>query len=81
MSKITIDADLRGKLNGFNEHLEICNEAGQTVGHFLPAELYDELFYAALAAESPHTKEELKRRHQETGGRSLAEIWRRLGRE
>jgi hypothetical protein len=52
-----------------------------TVGHFLPHPLYEDLFYAALAAESPHTKEELKRRHQETGGRSLAEIWQRLGQE
>jgi len=81
MSKVTLDADLRRKLNGLNEPIEVCDEAGQTVGHFLPADLYKELFYAALTAESPHSKEELKRRHHETGGRSLAEIWQRFGRE
>ena len=37
MSKITLDATLRSKLNGLNESLEICDETGETVGHFLPA--------------------------------------------
>ena len=80
MGRLTLDPDLRNKLNGLNEPIEVCDEAGHTVGHFLPADLYEDLFYKALAAESPHSKEELKRRHHETGGRSLAEIWRSLGR-
>lgn len=80
MTKLTLDADLRSKLNGLDEPVEVCDERGQTVGHFLPSPLYDGLFYAALSAESPHSKEELRRRHQETEGRPLAEIWRELGR-
>lgn len=79
MTKVTLDAGLRSKLNGFDEPIEVCDETGQTVGHFLPASFYDELFYAALSAESPHSKEELRRRHRESDGRSLAEIWRELG--
>jgi hypothetical protein len=79
MGKLTLDSDLRSKLNGLNEHLELCDERGHTVGHFLPQTLYEDLFYTALAAESPHSKEELKRRHRESGGRSLAEILQRLG--
>jgi len=39
MSKVTLDADLRKKLNGFNEPIEVCDESGQIVGHFLPAAL------------------------------------------
>jgi hypothetical protein len=79
MGRLTLDPDLRNKLNGLNEPMEVCDEGGQIVGHFLPAKLYEELFYVALAAESPHSKDELKRRHREAGGRSLAEIWKRLG--
>ena len=79
MGRLTLDTDLRNKLNGLNEPMEVCDEAGHTVGHFLPADLYEELFYKALAAESPHSEEELKRRHRERGGCSLAEIWKRLG--
>ena len=81
MGRLTLDPDLRTKLNGLNEPMEVCDEAGYTVGHFLPAYLYKDLFYKALASESPHSEDELKRRHQEIGGRSLAEIWQRLGRE
>ena len=80
MTRLTLDADLRSKLNGLDEPVEVCDESGQTVGHFLPSPLYDELFYAALSTECPHSKEELRRRHQETQSRPLAEIWRDLGR-
>jgi hypothetical protein len=80
MGKVILDAELRTRLNGLNEPLEVCDESGRTVGHFLPLETFDDLYYAALAAESPHSKEELRRRHRETGGRSLKEIWTSLGR-
>ena len=81
MGKLTLDSELRSKLNGLNAPMEVCDETGHSVGHFLPHPLYEDLFYTALAAESPHSKEELKRRHRESGGRSLAEIWQRLGRK
>lgn len=80
MTKLTLDADLKSKLNGLDQPVEVCDESGRTVGHFLPAPLYDELFYTALSLETPHSKEELRRRHQETHGRSLTEIWADLGR-
>ncbi len=80
MTKLTLDAELRSKLNGLDEPLEVCDEAGQTVGHFLPSEVFDDLFYTALSAESPHSKDELRRRHLETQGRPLADIWRDLRR-
>lgn len=80
MVKLTLDSDLRRKLGTLGEPVEVCDEAGRVVGHFLPTPLYEDLFYTALAAEAPHSKEELKRRHQAEGGRSLAEIWSSLGR-
>jgi hypothetical protein len=81
MTQITADPVLRSRLNGLDEHLEIRDEQGRTLGHFLPQAIYEELFWGALAAESGRSKEELRRRHHETGGRSLAEIWRSLGQE
>lgn len=80
MGKLTLDSDLRTKLNGLDEPIEVCDESGHTIGHFLPAALYDEMLYRSLAKESPHSEEELKRRREETGGRSLSEIWKSLGR-
>ena len=46
MSTITLDPELRARLNGLNEQLEVRDESGTTVGHFVPAALYRELLYA-----------------------------------
>ncbi|HEV3448958.1 MAG TPA: hypothetical protein VG099_30255 [Gemmataceae bacterium] len=79
MSRITIDEVLRSKLNGLNAEIELCDEAGKTVGHFLPEETYKQLVYAWLNAQI--SDEELDRRDQEPGGSTLQEIWKRLGRQ
>jgi hypothetical protein len=79
MTKVTLDPQLRAKLNGLNEQLEICDEAGKTVGHFLPASVYMRLLYDAINARV--TDEELRQADEEPGGCSLAEIWQRLGRQ
>jgi hypothetical protein len=76
MTRVTIDEALRGKLNGLDQPLELCDEAGQTVGHFLPAEEYKRYFYAWLNAQV--SDEELEQSRKEPGGRTLAEIWRDL---
>jgi hypothetical protein len=78
MSKVILDQTLREKLNGLTEQLEVCNEAGQTVGRFLPEQEYRKLLYAAVEAACPYTKEELERSRREPGGRSLAEILKSL---
>jgi transcriptional regulator GlxA family with amidase domain len=79
MTTIVADPALRSRLNGLDRHLEIRDENGQPVGHFLPQSLYEDLFYGALAAESGISMDNLKRMHQETGGRTLAEFWKDLG--
>lgn len=78
MTIIKADAMLKSRLNGLNEHLEIYDEHSVPIGHFLRQAMYEDLFYSALALETGHTKEELRRRHQESGGRRLAEIRARL---
>ena len=79
MTKLIADQALRTKLNGCAEPVEVCDEAGQTLGLFLPVDAYRKLFYGRLAAESPYSASELERMHQETGGRTLAELWQELG--
>jgi hypothetical protein len=79
MSKLILDETLRSKLNGLNEEIELCDESGRTLGHVLPAAIYQKLLYASFE-EPPFTSEEVERRRHEQGGRSLAEIWKRLGR-
>jgi hypothetical protein len=80
MVKIELDPRTRTRLDGVAGHAELCDESGRTFGHFLSTQEYERLFYAALAAETGHSAEELKRSRNETGGRTLKEIWQRLGR-
>ncbi len=77
MSRVILDPELRSKLNGLNEQLEVCDEAGKTLGHFLPESLYRELLLCWSKANL--SDEELARRRQEPRGRTLAEIWKSLG--
>jgi hypothetical protein len=77
MGKITLDPSLKVKLNGLNEPLELCDERGTTVGHFLPEDTYRKYFYAWL--KSQVSDEEIDRLRQEKGGKTLAEIKDGLG--
>ena len=67
---------LRAKLNGLNEEVEICDSSGVTVGYFLPEEQYLHLVYAW--AKATMSIEELKRRAAEPGGMKLADFWKRM---
>jgi hypothetical protein len=77
MSKVILDPSLRAKLNNLEHELEHCDEHGHTLGHFLPAAVYQELLLAW--ADAHITEEELERRRREPRGRTLAEIWKSLG--
>ncbi len=48
MSKLTLDPKLRAKLNGLNEQIEICDETGKTVGHYLPDDVYQRLLFHSI---------------------------------
>jgi hypothetical protein len=72
MTTILLDDALRQKLNGLKAEIELRDETGKVVGHVLPADRYQSLLYAW--AKNRLSDEELKRRSEEPGGRSLAEI-------
>ncbi|MCI0461373.1 MAG: hypothetical protein L0Z62_30865 [Gemmataceae bacterium] len=79
MTTVILDEALKAKLNGMEQPLELRDEKGHLIGHFLPPAAYRKLLYAAVEAACPFSAEELERRRQETGGRPLAEIWQSLG--
>jgi hypothetical protein len=77
MNKVCLDPTLGSQLRGFSSPVEICDEFGQSLGHFLPTPIYRQLLVAWSQAEV--SDEELRLRASEPGGCSLAEIWQRLG--
>jgi len=60
------------------EPLELCDASGCVVGHYLPEASFKKIIYGSL--KIPLSDKEIQRRRCEEGGRSLPEIWKRLGR-
>jgi hypothetical protein len=79
MSSVILDGDLKSKLNGLNQIVDVRSPSGQRVGRFVPEEEFQKLFYAALAKECPYSADELARMHTEEGGETLADYLRRIG--
>jgi hypothetical protein len=46
MSRFVLDSQLRSRLNGLNEQMEVVDEQGRPLGQFLPQHVYLELMYA-----------------------------------
>jgi hypothetical protein len=71
MSKITVDEPLKAQLTGLDQPIEMIDQSGKPLGHFLPAKVYHDLVYALAFAEVD--EEELEERRREPGGVSTAE--------
>lgn len=76
MTKIIADSDLRAKLNGLNQQMEVCDESGKTLGYFLTVKDYERLMIEWAKLKYP--PEELDRRSKQGGGRTTAEVLERL---
>lgn len=70
MERVVLDAALRAKLGDLSNPFPIFDEAGRIVVYVTPAEDHS-LYEGVGLGASP---EELARREQEGGGRSLREI-------
>ena len=79
MKKLIADDLLRKQLNGAEQPLEICDQEGNTLGHFVPPAIY-RLLWDALKYPPDLTDEELERRFAQGPGKPLAQIWKELGR-
>jgi hypothetical protein len=79
MGKFVWGPELREQFTSLDEQIEVCDEAGTTLGHFLPEKLYQEMINVYLEKVFPKT--EVDEALKQTGGRTLKDIWRRLGRD
>jgi hypothetical protein len=76
MTTVVLDDAVRAKLRGADE-VQLCDQSGQSIGYFLSEGLFHRLLYDWANAQI--SDEELEQRRREPGGRTLAEIWARLG--
>jgi hypothetical protein len=70
MTKVTIDADTVAKLKDVREMVELRDETGKVVGHFLPGPPRDE--HGKIIV--PFSEEELDEMAEQKGGRPLKDI-------
>ena len=70
MTKLIVDSATGAKLAGARKPLELCDDSGHVLGHFIPAA--DESRFSPLDPQI--SEEELDRREREGGGRALADI-------
>jgi len=72
MTTVVIDAVLRSKLGNLAESVQIEDESGRVLGHFLP-------ILDAPQREAQISQEEIELRLHHGGGRSFADIMQDLG--
>jgi len=76
MERVILDPTLLAKLSGLSEQVELCDENGHRVGYFLPTAERDASWYAEEGLGI--SQQELERRMADPGGRTTAEVLRRL---
>jgi hypothetical protein len=80
MNRVVVDEAVRAKLNGQSEQLELWDESGHELGHYLPADKFRALLRAC--GQSLFTDVEVRQaEEQPRTGKSLGEIWKELGRQ
>jgi hypothetical protein len=78
MSAVVLGPEFTSKLNGLNEDLELRDETGRVLGHFVPSDLYHKMLSAWAELTCSKTAEELEQLRQQPGTQTWAEIKRRL---
>lgn len=78
MSRIILSDAFSNQLDRITLPVELCDQTGKALGHFVPSGLS---WSDVLAGDGcPYTTEDLARMQNESGGRTLAEMWQSLGR-
>jgi len=70
MSRLTVDSVTLAKLQGLSQPMDVCDEQGRVLGHFVP---YGDGCSSA-AVELDIAEEELDRRAANFHGRPLADL-------
>jgi hypothetical protein len=78
MSRVIIDDALGSKLSTYAKTVELCDQSGRLLGHFVPISREETI--SRPEDGCPDSEEELQAMRKQPGGRPLAEIWKRLGR-
>lgn len=74
MSRVVLDAELRAKLNGGRDGVELVDESGNVVGHFLTHDAYLRIVEMLFPPVTDEEIAEARKEMLEAGGASTAEV-------
>lgn len=79
MSTVILDDDLKTKLNGLTQHVELRDASGKTVGRCIPEDeylrmLYNEAKLAFALQEAEEAAKGIVRKWDGTNGKTTAEV-------
>jgi hypothetical protein len=77
MNRIVVDTAVLSKLDNLSSALELCDEAGVTLGYFVPAAERKREIYAW--ARTAFSDEDIERARRQEGGCTTEELLSRLG--
>lgn len=72
MNRVTVGNSLKNQLAGLAGPVEVIDESGQPLGHFVPRTP------KTPPDDCPYSVDQLDAMRSESGGRSLSEIWKAL---
>lgn len=81
MGNIIIDSTFESQVSGVTQLTELKNSDGQSIGAFVPASQLQSIIYKIAGAQCPYSPEEIKQSRFQTGGMTLAEFWKSVGRK
>jgi hypothetical protein len=73
MNRITIGQTLTNQLAHLTVPVEVVDETGRSLGHFVPRSA------TSTPVDCPYTADELDAMRAENAGRALSVIWKSLG--
>ena len=73
MNRIMVESPLTTQLANLVQPVEVVDETGRSLGHFVPTQSM------TASDDCPYSAEELARMRGAEGGRPLGEIWKSLG--
>jgi hypothetical protein len=77
MNRIVLDDSTRERLRQVDEVVEVWDQSGHRLGHLVSDGLFRRLLYDWANAQISDA--ELQRRREQPGGKTLEDIWTRLG--
>jgi hypothetical protein len=78
MTRITVDATTAAKLQSLGQQAELCDEAGNVLGHFAPHADSPAFRDWLLSLDSGLSEEEIQRRITRRAGFTTEEVMARL---